>query len=157
MWNRSTAVAKVSSLVGLLLVAAGCSGGAGGAQLDVYPASGTITVDGAPRAGVSVVYSPEPDTAGNGGYGVTDAQGNYTMKSHDGRDGVPAGIYRVVLIYMALPDGSPVPSGASAADLGAENLIEEIYSDPSQSPAVVEVAKGSSEPFTLDVKLKKKK
>src|SRR5690606_31368949 len=150
------AAAKVSSLVGLLLFVTGCGGGSEGPLLDVYPASGTITVEGAPKAGISVIYSPETETAGNGGFGVTDAEGKYTLKSHDGREGVPAGIYRVVLIYMALPDGSPVPSGESAADLGAENLIDEAYSDAAQSPAVVEVTKGGSEPFTLDVKLKKK-
>jgi hypothetical protein len=73
---------KVSrlSLLAALLVLAGCSKG----PYDVAPVSGRVTLNGQPVANVAVMFQPMAAggnyNPGPGSYGITDADGRYTLK-----------------------------------------------------------------------------
>lgn len=139
----------------LLLSLAGCGGGASENTLEVYPVSGTVTVDGEPMQGISVTFFPEGTTKGNGGFGATDAEGKFTLKDRDQRDGVAEGTYRVLLTRLVKPDGSPIGGEEMAADVGAVNQLPEVYNSPDQSPVTATVGK-TNEPFKFEIKGKKK-
>jgi len=110
MLNRpfscSALCAGIAALAALAFCLAGCGPG-----YKLVPASGTVTVDGKPAEGVTVLYQ---GVAAAGKLeagpplmkGVTDAQGRYTMTTADlktggvvgaERDGVVAGTYRVLM------------------------------------------------------------
>ena len=88
-------------VVMLLLVALqGCGGG--GVQF--APVSGKVTMDGKPLAGVNVYFipvaKPGSDIAGDSGGGVTDENGQYTLKTstRDGlKDGAQVGKHKVII------------------------------------------------------------
>jgi len=73
-------IASRLSLLAALVVVAGCSKG----PYEVAPVSGRVTLDGQPVAKVAVMFQPVA-TEGNinpgpGSYGITDAEGRYTLK-----------------------------------------------------------------------------
>jgi hypothetical protein len=146
MSNRTT-------LPVLLLLAcvvfSGCPGG-GPAAPDVYPVTGTVRLDGEPVGGVSISFAPL-DAPGGGGFAVSDTSGKFSLRSKDQREGVPAGKYRVLCTKMAMPDGSPIPEGQMAADVGAENSLPAIYSDPANTPLTAEVKAAENPPLEFDL------
>src|SRR5437870_9275801 len=82
----------------LLVALPGCGGGG----MKYAPVSGKVTMDGKPLAKVSVIFSPLPtpgsNIAGNTAGGVTDENGQYTLKTStpDGlKDGAQVGKHRV--------------------------------------------------------------
>ncbi|QDT24984.1 peptidase associated/transthyretin-like domain-containing protein [Gimesia panareensis] len=141
-------------LSALFLCLTGCGGGASENTLDVYPVSGTVTVDGEAVQGVSVTFFPEGTTKGNGGFGATDASGKFTLKDRDQRDGVAEGTYRVLVTRLVKPDGSPIGGEEMAADVGAMNQLPDMYNDPKSSPLTATVGK-TNEPFKFEIKGKK--
>ena len=144
------------SLLMLLLVFValpGCFGG-GAEQPDVFPVSGTVRLDGQPIGGVSVAFVPDGEVAGGGGYAVTDEAGNFSMKSNDGRDGVPQGTYRVLFSKWTMPDGNPIPEGEMAMDVGAENRLPEKYNDSASTQMAAEVQAGENAPLEFDLQSK---
>src|SRR5262245_27445820 len=81
----------------LLVAAQGCGGG-----VKFAPVSGKVTMDGKPMAGVNVYFIPLPkpgsDIAGNSAGGVTDENGQYTLKTStpEGlKDGAQVGKHKV--------------------------------------------------------------
>lgn len=140
-------------LLGCFLICiAGC-GGSSEATVDVYPVNGTVTVDGETLQFVTVAFIPKSGTKGVGGFGVTDASGNFTLKYRDDRDGVPDGTYSVLFSRLVQPDGSPIPQDQTAADVGAVNSLPELYNDPNQTPVTATVGK-TNEPFKFELKTK---
>lgn len=82
---------------GLMLVCLGglCGCGAGGGNLPrTVPASGVVTLDGKPVEGAQVVLVPAGD-ATTGAYGVSDAQGRFSLRAFDQKDGAIPGDYLV--------------------------------------------------------------
>lgn len=131
---------------------AGCGRSKVGEVLQTFPVSGLVTVNGHPASGVSVTFLPVGGTRGQGGYAVTGEGGRFTVMSADGSTGVPEGDYKVLVSKWTLPDGSPIPAGSTAADVGAENQLPELYSDPGQSPALAKVLSGANPDIMVDVK-----
>jgi hypothetical protein len=87
-----------STALGLLLVGlVGCGG-----SIKVAPVSGTITLNGKPLANATVTFQPigskENPNPGRGSFGVTDANGKYTLKYDDGRSGAVVGKHRVAVV-----------------------------------------------------------
>jgi hypothetical protein len=116
------------SLLSLSLLAVGCEDAA--PTVKVYPAAGRVLLDGKPVEGVAITLVPDAGAVGRGGYALSDASGSFSVKSVDGQDGVPPGKYKVLFQKLALPDGSPLPPGANAADVDAKNILPEPYSNP---------------------------
>lgn len=145
----------IAAVLCLGLLSLGC--GSAKQMLDVVPASGKVTVDGKPVEGISVSLVPQDGVVGRGGYGVTDASGAFDVTSVEGQDGVAEGKYKVLFQKLAQPDGSPIPEGANAADVGATNILPQSYNDPDVCTmfAIIKSDGNSEMEFDLDSKRKR--
>ncbi|HKB04365.1 MAG TPA: carboxypeptidase-like regulatory domain-containing protein [Gemmataceae bacterium] len=116
-------------LVGLVVAASGC----GPADDGRAPVTGTVSLDGAPLAGVTVAFFPEPGSPGQGGFGRTDAQGRYEIAYDFTGKGLVPGKYRVTVVKT--PPGAPGDDGGlidSPVRAGAG--IPGIYGNPESTP-----------------------
>lgn len=137
----------------LFLFLVGCGGAASEKEVEVFPVTGTVTVDEKTLPSVTVAFIPKAGTSGLGGFGVTDEAGNFTLKYRDDRDGVPPGDYTVLFTRLVQPDGSPIPPDKTAADVEAINSIPDKYNNPNNSPFTATVTT-QNEPFKFELKTK---
>jgi hypothetical protein len=91
-----------------LLAAGGCSKGSHLPK--TVPASGIVTLDGKPVAGAQVVLVPEGEGA-TGAYGTSDANGKFSLRAYEEKDGAIPGAYKVqvsktVEVKLTGPKGS---------------------------------------------------
>ena len=91
-----------SGMICLLIAAAGC-GNADAPQL--YPVSGTVTVNGSPLANATVTFQPDK---GPIAFGATNLEGEYTLRT-GGAEGVVAGPAKV---SVTIPEPSTEPTEA---------------------------------------------
>ncbi|QDS92660.1 hypothetical protein FF011L_14070 [Roseimaritima multifibrata] len=98
-----------------------------GTNVETVPAAGIVSMAGKPLEGVSVSLLPISDVGIKGAYGVSDSSGNVTIQVSPDQEGIPPGEYGVILQQFTQPDGSPIPEGSSAADVGAVNQIHPLY------------------------------
>jgi hypothetical protein len=92
-------------LLGLaVLLALGCGG-----SKKIVPVSGKVTVDGKPMADLTVTFSPEAEPGsiegGISSTGKTNADGEYTLTTSDGRKGAQVGKHRVSIVLLAADPG----------------------------------------------------
>ena len=140
--------ASILVAVALIVCTLGCGGGE--RDPDVVPASGSVTLDGNAIEGVTVTFIPQ--SGGNrSGYGMTDAEGRFEAKLGTDLAGLPPGKYRVLFQKLVLPDGSPMPRDAMAADVDARNMLPEIYSSSGESPIMVTVGEGGNQEMKLEL------
>ncbi|MDZ4689606.1 MAG: carboxypeptidase-like regulatory domain-containing protein [Planctomycetaceae bacterium] len=109
--------------VGMIGFLAGCGGG-GAPVPKLAPVSGTVQIDGAPAASVTVNFSPSGQTKSTGASGVTGSDGKYQLTHRSGELGIEPGAYTVTFSRL-MADGKPVPAGISPTDVGAEESIPE--------------------------------
>ncbi|MCA9246048.1 MAG: hypothetical protein KDA42_03005 [Planctomycetales bacterium] len=87
--------ASISALV-LLPMFAGCAGD----DFPLAPVSGTLMLDGRPVANAQVAFEPQrlgdAINAGPGSYGTTNAQGQFELRTADGRAGAVIGAHAVI-------------------------------------------------------------
>lgn len=127
--GRKSLLARRQSLALLLVlfvasVAGGCGkSGTQGSQHELFLISGNVTLDGKPLTDATVNFIPTGQTPGRGGFAVTDAEGNFTAQNYTQEAGLEAGDYNISFSKVTMPDGSPVPQGQSAADVGAINTL----------------------------------
>lgn len=151
-------MSKFTCLSTLVLTAfivpfAGCGGSTG----ELMPVSGTVTVAGKPVEGITVIFLGEAVEGQKRvtPYGQTDAEGKFTIKISETETGAPAGTYTVLFQKLTMPDGSPIPEGESAADVGAVNQIPEVYSTPNNASEKVTVSAGGTDSLKFDLKGKR--
>lgn len=145
MYGRRVLMAAV------LVAAAGCGDG-----LRRVPVEGKLTAGGAPLAGASVQFLPDEGTPGEGGLGLTEADGSFRLVgSREGADGVVPGKYRVRVSRMMNKDGTILPADAKQADYpSAAESIPAPYSAPG-SPLIVTVPDaGGPIPVEIPVKVR---
>lgn len=143
-----------ATVVALALV--GCSGGD---FPETYPVSGTVTYQGKPVEGATVILVPgEP--AGRSASGVSDAEGNFSVKTYfdpvDQPDGAVSGTYTVTVSKVEkreLPKGlSPQEEQAAFAKLGPpKSLLPKKYENPNSSGLTVTVTDAAPEPVQLNL------
>ena len=79
---------------------------------------GKVFLDGQPVEDARVVFIPLKDSRARDenslGYGVTDAQGNFTLKRANGEPGVCRGLHRV---FISKKSEQPQQAGVQSADL----------------------------------------
>ncbi len=95
IWRKAVGVALLFSVVGC-----------GGDHPDVGRVNGKVTLDGSPLVAATVMF--QPTGSGRASYGVTDAQGSYTLDYVDGVKGAVIGSHKVI-IKTEIPgeDGQP--------------------------------------------------
>ncbi|MDR3633274.1 MAG: carboxypeptidase-like regulatory domain-containing protein [Isosphaeraceae bacterium] len=121
----------------LLLGAAGCGGGQQ-STVALVPAVGTVTIDGAPLPEAVVQFIPAGETRGQGGSGLTNAEGAYKAATPFGEPGLPTGEYKVVISKRALPTGT----GAAAAAGPDAEVLAPAYSDMAKTTLKARVPAG---------------
>lgn len=123
----------------VLISCIGALGCGKGESLELVAASGTVMLDEKPVAGVAVTLIPQDGVMGRGGYATSGVDGTFALQAEPEAIGVAAGTYRVLLQKYAMPDGSPVPPGTSAADANLINQLPAVYSHPERSPLSVTI------------------
>ena len=115
----------------LVLLLPGCGDG-----LKRVPVYGKATAKGKPIDNVFILFVPMGSTKGEGGYGVTDSDGNYSLIStRTDWKGVPPGEYKVRLSRLVGPDGTALPPSTKTVDNpGARESIPKKYLFPDTSP-----------------------
>jgi hypothetical protein len=85
-----------------VLLAAGCGGGH-----PIAPVSGKVTLNGKALEGAIVSFQPLEASrdAGIGSTGKTDANGQYRLKTADGKDGAIVGKHKVVITHLTQQAG----------------------------------------------------
>jgi hypothetical protein len=131
-------------LAAAALLAAGC-----GPQYKYAEVGGTVTLDGAPLAGVRVWFYPESEGREQPPYATatTDASGAYKLTAETGKPGALVGQNRVV-VNWPLPE-RPGPDQPPPPPPGPPIPIP--YTQAADTPLVVEVKAGP--PQTIDLPL----
>ena len=141
-----------------ILTCLGCGPAAREAPSDLLPVSGTLTIDGEPASHVTIVFTPDNATAGQGGYTVTDDSGHFEVKhmsNVEGANGVEPGSYVLSFSKLTMPDGNPIPEGKDAADVGAtESLPKKLSSPDPERPAHILKVDEAKTDVKLDLKTK---
>jgi len=88
-------IARACGFMASLMFVVGCGSGS-----RVVPVSGVVTLDSKPLPNAHVAFQPEATkggtTPGIGSYGITDASGNYTLRTFDSDvPGAVIGTHRV--------------------------------------------------------------
>ena len=144
----------------VLVAAVGC-GDAGGPKL--VSVKGKVTVgSGEPFKKGLVVFTPKASVDPNsksktgpilGGSGITDDQGNFTLKHTSLKPGIEPGEYNVFFSLYQMPDGTPLPDQSKEVnpktpkELGGVQFVPVEYSSitSTQTPATVGPSGGSFE------------
>lgn len=99
--------ACVSVFAPLLL--AGCIGGDGFEKVPVYPASGTVQMDGKPFGPVSLRFEPEEE-GGRGFVATVDSAGKFSsVTTYKVGDGAPKGTYKVT-VFSSMGSSKQFPA-----------------------------------------------
>lgn len=126
---------------GAFLLAASCLGC--GRKADVASVEGTVTLDGQPLAGATVLFVPEN---GRPAGGTTDERGHYVLTYTDGVRGAPLGKNKV-RIYTAR-EASESPSGERIPPV--PERIPMKYNANTTLEFIVEPGKKNIADFSLD-------
>jgi hypothetical protein len=133
----------VSPVVLAMLTVAGCTKVREG-RVRVYPVSGKVTSKGQPVEGAEVVfYGATPDLTGPGTpapAGITDANGEFTLRSYVPDDGAPAGKFNVTVYWP-----EPIPPGVDTEMYERKDRFKGRYMEPGESGLTVEVPEGGGE------------
>jgi hypothetical protein len=112
----------------------GCAETGGGDHPDTAPVTGTVTYNGSPVEGATLTFSPA-----SGGYaalGLTDASGNFTLKTPWGSEGAVPGSYKVAISKTAV-------EGAAA---GEAEEVEMVIEEPEKATPA-KIAEGLPEKY----------
>jgi hypothetical protein len=152
MISNHSSLPNISSVLLLTAALAGC-GNETKLPAKLVSVAGTVVLDGKPLAACSVNFIPRDQTKGTGGFAVTDGDGQFIAKHWSNAPGIEPGTYTVVFSKLALPDGSPLPAGQDAADVGAVETLPTALTDPNRerTPHVVTVVDQGGQ-FTFDLK-----
>jgi len=120
---------------------------AGCGQAGFVPATGTVTLNGAPLADVNVSFIPESE--GEPAYGTTNAEGIFALTTRLAQ-GARAGSYHVLVTPATRPGsarGSAKPQTRTTEQKGA--AIPSIYASKATSPLIVTLP--HQEPILLEL------
>ena len=88
-------------VISLGLAVASTISGCGYRRAPQVKTSGTVTLDGSPVEGASLMFIPD---SGRPASAVTNTNGEFFVSSYGGNDGLPSGNYRVVATQFVLKE-----------------------------------------------------
>jgi hypothetical protein len=109
--------------------------------------TGTVTLDGKPLAGATIVFSPQKGQLASG---VTDSQGRYSLSTFAKDDGVLPGVYRVTITANGSQDPAKPDQPQTNRAVAGKPAIPVQYSDPRTTGLTAEVRPG---PNVFDLNL----
>jgi len=128
MMKRGLVCDLVVAMAMVVATSMGCSSDGGGGDLaKTYPVTGTVTYNGRPVVGASVVFVPTAKT-GEAAVAVTDASGKYALKSSGAREGAVPGSYGVK-ISKAESQDEAASAGDSGGDSGSASSGDDLVDD----------------------------
>jgi hypothetical protein len=132
----------------LLVLATGCS------KMEVYPVTGTVTMDGQPLQSVHVFFYPE-SPEGMASRGTTDEQGNFELQTMDLKHtGAIPGSHKVALRdvhFMREYKVDPASGATITVDIGEKSRISWDYSTQVNSPLNFIVEPGKENRFDIKI------
>jgi hypothetical protein len=135
-WPANRPITGIAGLALILLPAIACNGCAGGRSDALLPVAGQVTEEGKPLARGTISLRPDLEK-GNKSQdhptGTIGAGGRYVLFT-SGREGAPAGAYKVVVFC-----NEPVEIKGKAHPGMPKSLIHERYNQPNTTPLSVEV------------------
>jgi hypothetical protein len=129
----------------LLLSAMGCGASQDRDRLPVFPAKGTVKLEGSSPQGALIVLHPKSasshahDSTIIRPYGTIRSDGTFELTSYETNDGAPAGEYSVTLELrkaIKYPNGSAGPG---------PNLVPKKYTKSDTSPLLVQIKPGENQ------------
>lgn len=134
----------------LLLFVVGCSQG-GDKWKDKRPktvkAAGMLFLEGKPLEGAQVVL-----VGGQGGSGLSGADGSFRLSTFPPDEGVVPGAYKVMIVKSAVPQNPEPGSEESSTPQYAKLLVPAKYTDPETSGISVEIPEAGKEDLKLELK-----
>jgi len=113
------------------------------------PATGIVTLDGAPLSNVYVTFRPDDGERGNGGFAVTDERGVFEIYYPDTGKGLIPARYKVTVTAPpaeAKVDDRPVVAPLRMNAKSKQALdYPPIYSSPENTPLRVDVSANSEQ------------
>ena len=126
-------------------------------KLDVTAVRGTVTVDGQPMEGINIILHPS-DGGEIASFGVTDAQGKYTLSSPSAPVGAGAVAGEYVPTFSKTETEEPPASHPAEEPFYGKvtHLIPEKYGNPKTcGVAPVKIEKGKTNVFDFNLSTKK--
>ena len=128
-----------------LLAVSGCGDG----KIARYPVTGTVTVDGKPADGATVIFCPvegEPEFMRERPFSQTDASGRFELTTLEPKDGAPAGDYTVMVRWLAT--SGPQPANVDPDRGGGGRAYDRLggrYFHPEKSGLTATVEEGPND------------
>lgn len=154
-----------STLLFAICILVGCGGGESPGK-PVFPASGTVTVFGAPLADATIAFAPTAEGQPTA-IGRTDKTGKFTLTTYEYADGAAEGTYKVVVTKTV--SAAPAPSAGEASGHDSDNaaanshaaskatagesveLVPPQYGSSSTTPLTAEVKSGGENVFPFAI------
>ena len=141
--NRLTITALFSFFFVPLLVVSGCGGG----KVATNMVEGSITLDGTPLTGATIIFSPVSQDAGMAAIGTSDSAGKFTLQTQLGAigKGTTAGEYIVTIRKIeSVPTGKTIRTGdgTTEQEFVEKSLVPELYSTTASTPLKQTIVKG---------------
>lgn len=146
----------MASLAAMAAAISFLSGCGGDGRPELVPVEGTVTINGEPLAGATVVFKVV-DVGGDyarPSQAITDAQGKFTAGTYAIDDGMPIGTYKVGIskkeLASKLPDDfNEEDPSQSARPIRYEWITPMDAADPETSGITAEVTEDGLEPNTF--------
>jgi len=132
------AIATLTCLVWTVGLTCGCSPG----RPTTVPVGGTVTLDGMPLGGATVLFQPASGTPGRA---VTADDGSFALTTFETGDGALIGRHRVAVTKFAmvgLSDVGGVTGPVAAGDVREQWVTPKKYATPAESGLEIDVTKG---------------
>jgi hypothetical protein len=147
----------VFSLLFLTITITGCGGSTRKGWTATVPVKGKVTYKGEPVAEAQVTFHPASTGGGSeipGAFALTDAQGNFVLRTFGDADGAAPGEF-VVLVTKTIDENAPAPgtgtkSGGPRKEPKFKSLLPGFLGDAKTSPLRVTIASGGK---TLEIAL----
>ncbi len=111
---------RMSLACAALALLAGC----GPTNPPTAQVTGTVTLDGSPVEGATVLFLPD-DTTNKAATASTEADGSYSLTTFEAGDGAMPGAYKVKVHKFDLPEGGMNPYGESQTADELEPMTQE--------------------------------
>ncbi len=148
MRRHVSSIMCVTLIGSALTIFVGCGGGTPRPS-SLVQIKGKVVKAGTPVAGVIVAFVPDGDTKGLGADGISDQNGEFTVKHKSGDPGIEPGTYSVQFTQLIKPDGTVVDRNLTGPEM--EEMGKKGIGPTRLATASAKIADGSEQQLSFDV------